>query len=122
MLKHILFNMMGFIFSDPLNLKIILDGKQLENGSTVGDYNIHAETFLTVVLGLRGGMDDSDGDAMQDISQQMPEHVPPSPPRIAFIACNMKASSFQSFQSGPPRVAPIIIAFIAFMLKAISFQ
>ena len=37
MLKRILYEMMGFIFSDPLNLKLILDGKQLENGRTLGD-------------------------------------------------------------------------------------
>jgi hypothetical protein len=55
--KTVLYNMLGYIFSDPLSIMLILDGKQLENGRTLSDHGITGETFLTMAQGLSGGMD-----------------------------------------------------------------
>jgi hypothetical protein len=55
--KTVLYNMLGYIFSDPLSITLILDGKQLENGRTLSDHGITGETFLTMAQGLSGGMD-----------------------------------------------------------------
>jgi hypothetical protein len=57
MQKITIFHLMGFLFSDPRDLKLIYNGKQLEDNKTLEDYNIQGETFLTLVLGVRGGMD-----------------------------------------------------------------
>jgi hypothetical protein len=85
MQKITLFHLMGFLFSEPRDLKLVYNGKQLEDDKTLADCGIQDETFVTVVLGMRGGaggggMDDSDGDAMRDISQDIPEQVTPSIP------------------------------------------
>ena len=94
MMKIVLFHMMGFLFSDPTDLKLLHNSKQLEDSKTLADYNIHEECFMSVVLGIRGGvaggMDDSDGDAMHDTSQEMAGQVlqvpllTPSSPQKAF--------------------------------------
>jgi hypothetical protein len=55
--KTVLYNMLGYIFSDPLSITLILDGKPLENGRTLSDHGITGETFLTMAQGIRGGMD-----------------------------------------------------------------
>jgi hypothetical protein len=57
MQKITVFHLMGFLFSEPRDLKLIFNGKQLEDDKTLADYGIQSESYLTVVLGLRGGMD-----------------------------------------------------------------
>jgi hypothetical protein len=70
--------MLGYIFSDPLSIMLILDGKQLENGRTLSDHGITGETFLTMAQGLRGGMDGSFDDeevgfATVDFTKTVPQ-------------------------------------------------
>jgi hypothetical protein len=100
MQKITLFHLMGFLFSEPRDLKLIYDGKQLQDDKTLADYNIQGETFVSVVLGIRGGagggMDDSDGDAMHDMSQDATHQVAPS----ACPACGIPTYA-------PPALIPI---------------
>ena len=97
MVKHVLYNMLGLRLSDPLNLKLLFNGKQLENDRALADYNIGPESSLTVVLGLRGGMDDQDGDAMDDLDAELPEQVPP------VAQFNLRNRSILTCSSGLPK-------------------
>ena len=107
MQKVTLFHLMGFLFTDPKDLKLLYNGKQLEDDKTLADYNIHEESFVSILLGIRGGaggggMDDSDGDAMHDLSQEQQQQVTkcplgglPSTPQVA----PKPAFSFHFFES-----------------------
>ena len=56
-----LYHLLRFIFSDPLDMILIFSGKQLENDCTLMDYSIGPRSTLTLVLRLRGGMDGGEG-------------------------------------------------------------
>jgi len=71
MQKIALCHLEGFPCTEPSNLKIIYNGKQLEDGSTLADYDIQGETFMSVVHGIRGGagsgLSEASGDGFPSI-------------------------------------------------------
>ena len=59
----------------PLDIRLVNGIRDLDNERTLSDYNVREHANLWVLPRMRGGMDDSDGDAMHDLSQQPPEQV-----------------------------------------------
>ena len=64
---------MGWLAVRPCDLRLVYCGMQLEDHKTLGDHRVTEGSTLHVSLRVRGGagggMDDSDGDAMHDLSQ-----------------------------------------------------
>ena len=73
--KRKLLDAMSFIFTSPRDIRLVSAVRDLEDDRTLGDYNIQSGACLWMLKRLRGGMDDSDGDAMHDLSLEMPEQV-----------------------------------------------
>ena len=53
---HIIKDLIGNIMSIPAEqIRLIFAGKQLEKNRTLAEYNIRSESYIHMVLGLRGG-------------------------------------------------------------------
>jgi hypothetical protein len=84
--KRKLLDKLGYVFAVPEDIRLVTGVRDLLDERTLQDYNIGAGDNLWMIKRLRGGaggggMDDSDGDAMHDISQEMPQQVRQLPPR-----------------------------------------
>jgi hypothetical protein len=78
--KRKLLDKLGYFFAGPTDIRLVTGIRDLLDERTLQDYNIGAGGTLWMIKRLRGGaggggMDDSDGDAMRDISQEMPMPV-----------------------------------------------
>jgi hypothetical protein len=73
-IKHQIIWLLGWIFSQPRDLILVLGGIQLEDARTLPECGITSGTQLTLVLRLRGGMDNADDvDPFSDLDTSMPE-------------------------------------------------
>jgi hypothetical protein len=78
--KRKLLDKLGYVFAGPEDIRLVTGIRDLLDERTLQDYNIGAGDNLWMIKRLRGGaggggMDDSEGDAMQDLSQQIPDQV-----------------------------------------------
>jgi hypothetical protein len=89
--KRKLLDKLGYVFAGPGDIRLVTGVRDLLDERTLQDYNIGAGASLWMIKRLRGGagggMDDSDGDgdAMHDISQEMPMPVLQVAPRKSSI-------------------------------------
>jgi hypothetical protein len=66
--------LLGWIFSQPRDLILVLGGIQLDDARTLPECGITSGTLLTLVLRLRGGMQNAeDSDPFSDLDASMPE-------------------------------------------------
>jgi hypothetical protein len=66
--------MLGWIFSQPRDLVLVLDGIQLDDARTLRECGITAGTQLTLIMRLRGGMQNvEDVDSFDELDSSMPE-------------------------------------------------
>jgi hypothetical protein len=73
-IKHQIIWLLGWIFSQPRDLILVLGGIQLEDARTLPECGITSGTQLTLVLRLRGGMQNADDvDPFSDFDSSMPE-------------------------------------------------
>ena len=64
-----------WFFCEVRDVRLVSGTRNLDDGRSLGDYNIHSGSCLWMLFRLRGGMDDDDGDAMDDLSLELPEQV-----------------------------------------------
>jgi hypothetical protein len=87
MVKHQIICMLGWIFSQPRDLILVLDGLQLADARTLRECGVEAGTQLTLVMRLRGGagMDAaSDVDPFEDFDDSGEDGLSSSgPPEVS---------------------------------------
>jgi hypothetical protein len=78
--KRKLLDKLNYVFAGPSDIRLVTGVRDLVDERTLQDYNIGAGASLWMIKRLRGGagdggMHDSDGDDMRDISQEVPPQV-----------------------------------------------